>query len=190
MCSYSLSHPFSFDHNYTCTRVRWGKHGTYETLTTPAPLTVPESPFNDRALGSDLLQPIPSPLHSLRFYFPPPQPPSFVSFCDTRISSLSLVPPEYSEPALKVLVISVGRTEMSLACPSAALLYPAYKNNKQPRGSLGQVCATGMYRFFGHVEMSPFLAPCRRGDASPMFNLFPPSFARHAKSDRERLGTR
>ena len=28
---------------------------------------------------------------------------------------LSLFPPEYSEPALKVLVISVGRTEMSLA---------------------------------------------------------------------------
>ena len=46
-----------FDYNSTCRRVRWGKHGSYETITTPAPLKVPEILFNDRALGSDLLQP-------------------------------------------------------------------------------------------------------------------------------------
>ena len=56
--------------------------------------------------------------------------------------------------------------------PSTALLYPAYKNNNQTRGGLGWVCATGMYRFFGHVEISPLLAPCRRGDASSTFYLF------------------
>ena len=49
------------------------------------------------------------------------------------------------------LVISVGRTEMSLSIwqncfPSPALLYPAYKNNNQTCGGLGRVCATGMYR--------------------------------------------
>ena len=31
-CSYSLSHPFSF--NITCRRVKWGEHGTYEILAT------------------------------------------------------------------------------------------------------------------------------------------------------------
>ena len=34
------------------------------------------------------------------------------------------------------------------------------------------------------------LADAATGDASSMFYLFPPSFARHTKSDRERLGTR
>ena len=39
-----------------------------------------------------------------------------------------------------------------IVVPSIDLLYPAYKNNDQTRGGLGLVCATGMYRFVGHVE--------------------------------------
>ena len=31
-----------------------------------------------------------------------------------------------------------------IVVPSTALLYPAYKNNNQTRGGLGQVCATGI----------------------------------------------
>ena len=42
-------------------------------------------------------------------------------------------------------------------CPvSTALLYPAYQYNKQTRGGLGQVCATGMYRSIGQVEFPKF----------------------------------
>ena len=59
------------------------------------------------------------------------------------------------------LVISVGRTEMSLSMdkivvPSTALLYPACKNNKQTRWGFGRVCATGMYRSIGHLEFPKF----------------------------------
>ena len=35
--SYQLSHPFPFgpfDYKYTCRRVKWAEHGTYDTLTT------------------------------------------------------------------------------------------------------------------------------------------------------------
>ena len=39
-----------------------------------------------------------------------------------------------------------------IVVPSTALLYPAYKNNNQTRGGLDRVCATGMYRFIGHVK--------------------------------------
>ena len=39
-------------------------------------------------------------------------------------------------------------------CPSNALLYPSYKDNNQTRGSLGRVCATGIYRSTGHVGFS------------------------------------
>ena len=39
---------------------------------------------------------------------------------------------------------------------STALLYPAYQYNKQMRGGLGQVCATGMYRSIGQVEFPKF----------------------------------
>ena len=72
-----------------------------------------------------------------------------------------LVQPEYSGPALSTLtglVISVGRTEISLSmwqkcCPQyhsfASFLQEQYN---QPRGSLGPVCATGIYRSIGHVE--------------------------------------
>ena len=54
-------------------------------------------------------------------------------------------------------VILVSRTKMSLSIwqivvPSTALLYPAYKSNKQMHGGLGWVCATGMYRSIGRVE--------------------------------------
>ena len=59
------------------------------------------------------------------------------------------------------LVISVGRTEMSLpfnkiVVHSTALLHPAYKNNNQTRGGLGRVCATGMYRSIEHVKFLKF----------------------------------
>ena len=34
-------------------------------------------------------------------------------------------------------------------------MYPAYKNNNQTRGGyiVGRVCATGMYRSIGHMEL-------------------------------------
>ena len=60
------------------------------------------------------------------------------------------------------LVISVGRTEMSLSIwqncvyPNAALLYPAYKHNTQTCGGLGGVCATGMYHSIGHMKFPKF----------------------------------
>ena len=54
-------------------------------------------------------------------------------------------------------VISVGRTEFDkIVVPSAALLYPAYKNNNQTPGGLGRVYATGMNRSIGHVEFPKF----------------------------------
>ena len=43
-----------------------------------------------------------------------------------------------------------------IVVPSAALLYPAYKNNNQTRGGLGRVCAAGMYRSIGHVTFPKF----------------------------------
>ena len=45
-----------------------------------------------------------------------------------------------------------------IVVPSTALLHPAYKNNNQTRGSLGRVCATGMYRSIGlwQVELPKF----------------------------------
>ena len=63
---------------------------------------------------------------------------------------------------LTSLVISVGRTEISLSLdkivvPSTALLYPAHKNNNQTRGSLGRVCATGMYRWIGQAQYPKIL---------------------------------
>ena len=39
---------------------------------------------------------------------------------------------------------------------SAALLHPAYKNNNQTRGGLGEVCATGMHSSIGHVKFLKF----------------------------------
>ena len=60
---------------------------------------------------------------------------------------------------LNGLVISVGRTEMTLSIwqnGSTALLYPAYKNNNQTRGGLGRVCATGMYFPIRQVEFPKF----------------------------------
>ena len=39
---------------------------------------------------------------------------------------------------------------------SAALLYPAYKNNNQTRDGAGRVCATGMYSSTGHVKFPKF----------------------------------
>ena len=46
-----------------------------------------------------------------------------------------------------------------IVVPSTALLYPAYKNNNQTRGSLGRVCVPEMYRFIGleHLEFPKFL---------------------------------
>ena len=40
--------------------------------------------------------------------------------------------------------------------PSSALLHPAYTNNNQTRGGLGQVCVTGMYLSVGHVKFPKF----------------------------------
>ena len=63
-----------------------------------------------------------------------------------------LVRPEYLEPALKVVHFDRSVRPKCLfpidkiVVPSAALLYPAYKNNNQTRGGLGRVCATAMYR--------------------------------------------
>ena len=61
------------------------------------------------------------------------------------------------------LVISVGRTGMSLSiwqnCCSQSRFFVSwfhYKNNKQTRGCLGLVCATGMYRSIGHVKFPKF----------------------------------
>ena len=52
---------------------------------------------------------------------------------------------------------SVGPFD-KIVVPSTALLHPAYKNNNQTRGSLGRVCATGMYRSIGlwQVELPKF----------------------------------
>ena len=55
-------------------------------------------------------------------------------------------------------VISVDQTDGpfpfdKIVVPRTALLYPAYKNNNQTRGGLDRVCATGMYRSIGHVEL-------------------------------------
>ena len=41
---------------------------------------------------------------------------------------------------------------------SAALLYPAYKNNNQTRGGLGRVCVTGMYSSIGRLKFLKFQA--------------------------------
>ena len=67
----------------------------------------------------------------------------------------------WSRSTLTGLVISVGRTEMTLSIwqnvvPSTALLYPAYKNNNQTRGGLGRVWAAGMYRPVRQVEFPKF----------------------------------
>ena len=67
----------------------------------------------------------------------------------------------WSKSTLTGLVISVGRTEMTLSIwqnvvPSTALLYPAYKNNNQTRGGLGRVWAAGMYRPVRQVEFPKF----------------------------------
>ena len=43
-----------------------------------------------------------------------------------------------------------------IVVPCTALLHPAYKNNNQTRGGLGQVFANGMYRSIGHVEFQKF----------------------------------
>ena len=71
--------------------------------------------------------------------------------------------PEYLGPPLKVVHFDwpghFGRKKMK--CPFSfdkivVLLYPAYKNNNQTCGGLGQVCAIGMYRSIGHVEFPKF----------------------------------
>ena len=68
-----------------------------------------------------------------------------------------LVRPEYSGPALKVVLFDrsghFGRSDREVLFHLAKLLSPvplfcilhAYKNNNQTRGGLGRVCATGMY---------------------------------------------
>ena len=43
-----------------------------------------------------------------------------------------------------------------IVIPSSALLYPAYTNNNQTWGGLGQVCVTGMYLSVGHVKFPKF----------------------------------
>ena len=55
--SYPLSPPFSFDHNYTCRRVKWGEHGMgpmQHWLTTATPFKSQKILFKARALGSNL----------------------------------------------------------------------------------------------------------------------------------------
>ena len=75
-----------------------------------------------------------------------------------------LVRPEYSRLALKEIHFDRSG-HFGLKCPfsfdkivvpSTALLYPAYKNNHQTRGGLGQVCATRMYRSTGQVKFLKF----------------------------------
>ena len=60
------------------------------------------------------------------------------------------------------MFFSVGQSTGAPKCPfpfdktvvpGIDLLYPAYKNNDQTTGGLSLVCATGMYRFIGHVEV-------------------------------------
>ena len=58
--------------------------------------------------------------------------------------SFRLVGPKCPFPFEKIVV------------PSTPLLHPAYENNNQMRGSLGQVCATGMYHSIGHVKFPKF----------------------------------
>ena len=77
-----------------------------------------------------------------------------------------LVRPEYSGPALKMVHFDqsghFGRWDRNVPfhltklLSSAALLYPAYKNNNQTRGGLGRVCPTGMYRSTGHLKFLKF----------------------------------
>ena len=73
-----------------------------------------------------------------------------------------LVRPEYSGPSCGPLLVvwSVGPKcpfpfDKSVV-PSTALLHPACKNNNQTHGGLGEVCATEMYHFIGHVEFPKF----------------------------------
>ena len=54
---------------------------------------------------------------------------------------------------------------------STALLYPAYQYNKQTRGGLGQVCATGMYRSIGHVEFPTFQMGILLNGKHPIFRI-------------------
>ena len=77
-----------------------------------------------------------------------------------------LVRPEYSGPALKMVHFDqsghFGRWDRNVPfhltklLSSAALLYPAYKNNNQTRGGLGRVCPTRMYRSTGHLKFLKF----------------------------------
>ena len=72
-----------------------------------------------------------------------------------------LVRPEYSGPALKVVLFDrsghFGRSDRNVPFHlTKLLLYPACKNNNQARGGLGRVCATGMYRSIEHVKFPKF----------------------------------
>ena len=104
--------PIFFYYNHTCRRVKWGGHGTYETLATlpqqhqphlnpPKSFLIKQhlveiysnqkainyiSASNIRALPSYPIYSNSLPLPSLTFYGP--TPPNFARFCDTRISSL------------------------------------------------------------------------------------------------------
>ena len=60
------------------------------------------------------------------------------------VCSFRLVGPKCPLPFDKIVI------------PSSALLYPAYTNNNQTRGGLGQVCVTGMYLSVGHVKFPKF----------------------------------
>ena len=72
-----------------------------------------------------------------------------------------LVRPEYSGPALKVVLPDrSGHFDRSKNVPFhlSKLLSPVplFCINNQTRGGLGRVCATGMYRSIGYVEFAKF----------------------------------
>ena len=57
-CSYPLSPPFAFDHNYRCMSIKWGEHGMgpmQHLLTTATPFKSQKILFKARALGSNLI---------------------------------------------------------------------------------------------------------------------------------------
>jgi len=97
-----------------------------------------------------------------------PKIPAISVATSNGTDNFGLVRPEYSGPALKVVFFersghfgrSVGPKCSfpfdKIVVPSTALLYPACKNNKQARGGLGRVCATGMYRSTEHVKLPKF----------------------------------
>ena len=82
-------------------------------------------------------------------------------------------------PALKVIHFD------KIAAPSAALLYPAYKNNNQMHDGLGHICPTWMYCLIGNVKLQKFQTGIFVEWKTPL-NLFRETIPRHLGCHRFR----